>query len=272
MTEMTLQDRVALVTGGASGIGKAICRAFAAEGATVAVLDRNGDAARELVEQLGRGVTLPADVGDSAAVDRATQRVVDELGSLDILVNNAGIIGVEEARRAGSIMEQQVAEAGAGKVSTPLRSVANLTDDQWRKMLATHLDGTFYCTRAAMRAMAPKGRGVVINIASICGIEGCAGLPHYSAAKAGILGLTRAVAKDAILQGIRVNAIAPGFTDTPLLDVLTPLLRGSLAVQTPVGRMGTVDEIAAVAVFLASDRAGFFVGETLSPNGGYLTV
>ena len=84
--------------------------------------------------------------------------------------------------------------------------------------------------------------------------------------------LTRAVAKDAILQGIRVNAIAPGFTDTPLLDVLTPLLRGSLAVQTPVGRMGTVDEIAAVAVFLASDRAGFFVGETLSPNGGYLTV
>jgi 3-oxoacyl-[acyl-carrier protein] reductase len=120
--------------------------------------------------------------------------------------------------------------------------------------------------------MSPVGRGVIVNIASICGLVGCAGAPHYSAAKAGILGFTRAVAKDVIRRGIRVNAVAPGYIDTPFLDVQTPAFRAAQALANPIGRLGTPAEVAAAVVFLASDDAGFFVGETLSPNGGLVTI
>jgi 3-oxoacyl-[acyl-carrier protein] reductase len=120
--------------------------------------------------------------------------------------------------------------------------------------------------------MAPRQSGVIVNIASICGMEGCTGSPHYSAAKAGILGFTRAVAKEVILQGVRVNAIAPGYIDTPLLDDVSDVVLQATVMQTPIGRLGTAKEIAALAVFLATDEAAFFVGATLSPNGGYVTV
>jgi 3-oxoacyl-[acyl-carrier protein] reductase len=134
-----------------------------------------------------------------------------------------------------------------------------------------HLDGTFHGTRAAARSMGPRGMGAIVNIASICGLEGCVGHPHYSAAKAGILGFTRAVAKELIVQGIRVNAVAPGFVETGT-QALSDRERARIASRTPIGRHGRPAEIAATVAFLASDDASFFVGETVSPNGGLVTV
>ena len=269
---MRMDDRVVLVTGGGSGIGAAIARAFDAEGARVAVLDLAPDAAHRVAEGLARGLAVPCDVTDRAAVDAAVDEVARHWGGLDVLVNNAGAVGREEADRLTPKMEAQRAETATGHVTTALDAALDLTDDQWRRMLASHLDGTFYCTRAALRVMSPAGSGVIVNMASICGLIGCAGAPHYSAAKAGVLGFTRAVAKDVIRRGIRVNAVAPGYVDTPFLDVQTPAFRAAQALAKPIGRLGTPAEVAAAVVFLASDDASFFVGETLSPNGGLVTI
>ena len=139
-------------------------------------------------------------------------------------------------------------------------------------MLSVHLDGTFYGMRAAARSMVKRGAGAIVNIGSICGIEGCTGHPHYSAAKAAILGFTRACAKELIVQGVRMNALAPGFVETPLMDAMSETLTAVVQMQTPLGRLGRPEEIAATAAFLASDDASFFVGETVSPNGGFVTT
>jgi 3-oxoacyl-[acyl-carrier protein] reductase len=268
-----MEDRVVLVTGGGSGIGAAIARSFDAEGARVAVLDLDPDAAHRIADELAQGLAVPCDVTDRAAVDTAVDDVARHWGGrLDVLVNNAGAVGREEADRLTPRMEAQRAETATGRVTTALDAALDLTDDQWRRMLASHLDGTFYCTRAALRVMSPAGSGVIVNMASICGLVGCAGAPHYSAAKAGVLGFTRAVAKDVIRRGIRVNAVAPGYVDTPFLDVQTPAFRAAQALAKPIGRLGTPAEVAAAVVFLASDDASFFVGETLSPNGGLVTI
>jgi 3-oxoacyl-[acyl-carrier protein] reductase len=269
---MKLQGKVALVTGGGSGIGEAICLALAGEGARVAVVDVNREAAELTAGLVSRGLAIEADVANSAAVDRAVADAEAALGPLDVLVNNAGIAGREELERVVPRMAQQLTEAATGGVTTALDATAQLTDEEWRRMLSIHLDGTFYCTRAALRSMAPRRSGVIVNIASICGMEGCTGSPHYSAAKAGILGFTKAVAKEVILQGVRVNAIAPGYVDTPLLDNTSEVLRQATVMRTPIGRLGMPREIAALAVFLATDDAAFFVGATLSPNGGYVTA
>ena len=203
---MKLEDRVALVTGGGSGIGEAICLALAAEGARVAVIDVNREAAGLTAGLVAKGHPIVADVSDPAAVDRAIAEAESELGPLDVLVNNAGILGQAFVDRVAPRMEQQLSEAAtAGAVTTALEATVELSDQEWRDMLAVHLDGTFYCTRAALRSMTQRHTGVIINIASICGIEGCTGAVHYSAAKAGILGFTRAVAKEVIVQGVRVR-------------------------------------------------------------------
>ena len=269
---MKLDGKVALVTGGGSGIGEAICVALAGEGARVAVVDVNREAAGLTAGLLAKGLAIEADVADSAAVDGAVAEAESTLGPLDVLVNNAGIAGRSELDRVVPRMEQQLTEAAGGAVTTALDATVQLTDEEWRRMLSIHLDGTFHCTRAALRSMAPRRTGVIVNIASICGMEGCTGSPHYSAAKAGILGFTRAVAKEVILQGVRVNAIAPGYVDTPMLEEISEVLRQATVMQTPIGRLGMPSEIAALALFLATDEAAFFVGATLSPNGGYVTV
>jgi 3-oxoacyl-[acyl-carrier protein] reductase len=271
---MKLAGRIALVTGGGSGIGEAISQAFAAEGAKVAVLDISADAAKYTAATLGEGhYSVAADVADSAAVDAAVREVENVLGPIDILVNNAGIAPPpHEFDRLMPLMEAQVAETAAGEVTTALEVVVNLSDEDWRRMLAVHLDGTFYCTRAVLRSMAGRRTGAIVNIASICGLEGCTASPSYSAAKAGILGFTRAVAKEVIVQGVRVNAIAPGYIKTPMTDQFSEMLRGMIAMSTPTGSMGRPTDIAATAVFLASDDARFYVGATLSPNGGYVTA
>ena len=269
---MRLNEQVAIVTGGGSGIGAAICRAFAAEGAAVAVLDVDAQAAERVAGQLDRAMAVACDVTDSGAVDDAFDAVMSAHGRLDVLVNNAGIAGSDEVDVTMQRVLVQLGEAASGRVATALDPTRRLTDEQWRRMLATHLDGTFYCSRAALRHMGPAGSGAIVNISSIFGIEGGQMGPHYSAAKGGILAFTRSLAKDAIIQGVRVNAIAPGFIDTPLLEALPEPVKGVLEVTTPGGRLGTPEEVAATAVFLASDEASWFVGQTLSPNGGAVTV
>jgi 3-oxoacyl-[acyl-carrier protein] reductase len=270
---MRLSGKVAAVTGGAAGIGRAICLRLAAEGARVAVVDlQPGPAQRVVAEAGGTGIAVEADVSDSAAMDAAVARIESELGSLDVLVNNAGASGAEHIRRVNERLEAQRAEAAAGQVRTPLDALVRLSDSEWRRLLAIHLDGTFYGTRAAARSMVGRGTGAIVNIASICGIEGCAGHPHYSAAKAGILGFTRSVAKELIVQGIRVNAVAPGYIDTATAPGGLDAGRRAMAARTPAGRLGTPEEVAATVAFLASEEAAFFVGATLSPNGGLVTA
>jgi 3-oxoacyl-[acyl-carrier protein] reductase len=275
---MKLTGKVAAVTGGGSGIGAAICRRFAAEGATVAVLDVRVAAAQQIVDELGAGLAVEADVSDSAAVDAAFASIERGLGPLDALVNNAGAVGAAHMARIAPLTERQRVEAAAGRVVTPLDALVRISDEEWRRMLAIHLDGTFYCTRAAVRSMAPRGSGAIVNMSSVCGIEGCTGHPHYSAAKAAILGFTRSGAKELIVQGIRMNAIAPGFVDTspPKEPGAGPdtmdANRQVMAASTPAGRLAMPEEIAAAAVFLASEDATYFVGATLNPNGGLMTA
>jgi 3-oxoacyl-[acyl-carrier protein] reductase len=269
---MRLEGKVAAVTGGGAGIGAATCERLAAEGATVAALDVSLETAQRAIAGIGAGLAVEVDVSDSAAVDGAIAHVDAELGGLDILVNNAGALSLEHVRRVSPLLDRQRQEAAAGRVQTPLDAIVRLTDADWRLLMSVHLDGTFFCTRAATRLMAPRGAGVIVNMASICGIEGCTGHPHYSAAKAGIIGFTRAAAKELIVQGIRVNAIAPGFVDTTRLKGDLDAGRRANAARTPAGRLGTPEEIAATVAFLASDDAAYYVGATLSPNGGLVTA
>jgi 3-oxoacyl-[acyl-carrier protein] reductase len=267
-----LRGRVAAVTGGGAGIGAATCERLAAEGARVAALDLSLAAAESTVARIGDGIAVELDVSDSAAVNAAITRVEAELGRLDILVNNAGAMSLDHVRRVTPLLERQREEAAVGVVETPLDALVRITDEEWRFLLAVHLDGTFYCTRAAARAMARQGAGSIVNMASVCGIEGCTGHPHYSAAKAGILGFTRSVAKELIVQGIRVNAVAPGFVDTARLKTDLDANRRAQAARTPAGRLGTPEDVAATIAFLASDDAAYYVGATLSPNGGLVTA
>jgi 3-oxoacyl-[acyl-carrier protein] reductase len=266
-------DKVAAVTGGGAGIGAAICRRLAAEGARVAVLDISQPTAQRTVDDIGGGLALAVDVSDSAQVDQAVRAIEVDLGPLEIFVNNAGATGIDHVRRVMPLLERQREEVAAdGVARTPLDALVRLTDEEWRHVLAVHLDGTFYGTRAAARVMAERGRGAIVNMGSICGIEGCNGHPHYSAAKAAILGFTKSVAKELIVQGIRVNAVAPGFVDTSRMRGSLGENRRAEVARTPSGRLGTPEEIAASVAFLASDDAGYFVGATLSPNGGLLTA
>jgi len=269
---VSLEHKVAVVTGGGSGIGETISVRLSQAGARVCVLDLNEDAAK-LTAALVRGIAVQADVTDGAAIERALGAAEAELGPVDVWVNNAGIPALAHAERINDRAERQLVEAReSGRISTPLDSLVRLPDEEWRQMLAVHLDGTFFGTRAAARSMTRRGAGVIVNIASICGIEGCTGYPHYSAAKAGILGFTRAVAKELIVQGVRVNAIAPGFVETASPKPFTGPLQAATQLRTPLGRYGQREEIAATVAFLASDDASFFVGATLSPNGGIVTT
>jgi 3-oxoacyl-[acyl-carrier protein] reductase len=268
---VTVTGKVAVVTGGGSGLGQAICVRLASESARVAVLDLDLEGATKTAELVG-GIAVQADVSSSSDVDRALETAETGLGSVDIWVNNAGIPAVAQAERVIPRAEQQLVEAAEGRITTALEGLVRLPDEEWRRMLAVHLDGTFFGTRAAARSMAPRGTGSIVNIASVCGIEGCAGYPHYSAAKGGILAFTRAVAKELAVQGVRVNAVAPGFIETPTAGMQGQDVRRALRIRIPLGRFGQSEEVAATVAFLAGDGGAYYVGETLSPNGGIVTV
>jgi len=271
---LKLSDRIALVTGGGSGIGRAICLTFAEEGARVVVNDIRLEAAEATVKEMSdpaRGRAIQADVADSAQVRAMFATIERELGGLDILVNNAGIaLGADEDREAlRRKFETRIMETVSGQgIQTHLDVTENLSDAAWRRMIAVHLDGTFFCTREALRLMSRQNRGAIINLSSVAALAGLESVPHYSAAKGGILGFTRAVAREVASRGIRVNAICPGYIDTPMTQPMSPLMRAAARSRTPLGRSGEPREVAATALFLASDDGSFFTGQWLSPNGG----
>jgi 3-oxoacyl-[acyl-carrier protein] reductase len=272
-----LKDKVALITGAGSGIGRAIATLFAEEGARVIANDVNEKAARETVEALGAARSgaraIRADVADSGQVTAMFDEVEREFGSLDVLVNNAGIgsAGTSAAdrdrlreRSDTRIMEQL---SGQG-IQTHWDITQTMTDETWHRMIAVHLNGTFFCTREALRLMSRRDQGVIINLSSVAGLMGLENVPHYSAAKAGILGFTRAVAREVGSRKIRVNAICPGFIDTPMTQPMSDLMRKAVIGRTPLGRYAEPGEVAQTALFLASDDSSFFTGQWLSPNGG----
>ena len=272
-----LHGKIAFVTGAGSGLGRAITLALARAGACVAVSDLRAAAAAEVDAELGTlGATvacgpLVGDVAEAATVQRWFEQLAAATGGrLDILVNNAGHADTDPETQARLARQVEELMAG-GRVTTPLEATARLTDERWQRMLAVHLTGTFLCTRAALPLMAAGGGGRIINMASIAGTTGIAGAVHYSAAKGGIIAFTKALAREVGCQGILVNAIAPGYIDTPLLDVLgeqRATQTALIALQTVLGRLGEAREVAATALFLAGPGASYFTGQVLSPNGG----
>jgi 3-oxoacyl-[acyl-carrier protein] reductase len=271
---MKLKDRIALVTGGGSGLGRAISLLFAEEGAQVVVNELHLENAKQTVVTMkgpGGGRAIQADVADSAQVKAMFATIEREFGTLDILVNNAGIAfgpgddRQEIGRKAEAVIMEMVTGQG---VQTHMDITQNLSDESWRRMLAVHLDGTFFCTREALRLMSRRNSGAIVNLSSVAALMGLESVPHYSAAKGGILAFTRAVARDVASRGIRVNAICPGYIDTPMTEGISPLVRKAVLARTPLGRAGEAHEVAATALFLASDDSSFFTGQWLSPNGG----
>ncbi len=271
---MKLKDRIALVTGGGSGLGRAIALLFAEEGAHVVVNELRLETAEKTVSALkgpAGGRAMQADVADSAQVKAMFATIERELGSLDILVNNAGIAfgpgddRAEVNRKSEALVMELLSGEG---VQTHLDVTQNLSDESWRRMLAVHVDGTFFCTREALRLMSRRNRGAIVNLSSVAALTGLEVVPHYSAAKGAILAFTRAVARDVASRGIRVNAICPGYIDTPMTERMSPLIRAAVIARTPLRRTGEPEEVAATALFLVSDDSSFFTGQWLSPNGG----
>jgi 3-oxoacyl-[acyl-carrier protein] reductase len=269
---MQLEGQVALVTGAGSGIGRAIALALAREGAMIAANDIRDDAAQRVADEIaaagGRAMAVPADVADGRAVLKMFTRFLTVWDTLDVVVNNAGTVFL--APHVLANFETLATELmTTGRPSTALEATKTMEDGIWRRTLAIHLDGTFHCTREALKVMEVRRRGKIINMASIAGTTGLAGSPDYCAAKGGIIAFTKSVAKEVAHLGIQVNAIAPGFIDTPLLAEMTPVMKQLFVAQTPMGRLGTAEEIAAAALYLASPAADFVTGQVLSPNGGF---
>jgi 3-oxoacyl-[acyl-carrier protein] reductase len=266
------ESRVALVTGAGSGIGAAIARRFTAEGATVAFVDIDREAAEAaLVAAGGRGSSYGCDVSDSSVVTATMDAVVATHGGIDVVVNCAGISGTRaEVDRRSLAMQAYTTELLETRAAprTPVDITVNTSDEDWRRMFAVHVDGTFYVTRSALRWMLPARSGSIVNISSICGLMGCIGTPSYSAAKAAVIGFTKSVAKEVANQGVRVNVVAPGFIDTDLTPNRSSAERALTTAQIPAGRLGSVDEVAEAVLYLASDDASYYTGAVHAPDGG----
>jgi 3-oxoacyl-[acyl-carrier protein] reductase len=271
-----LAGRTAFVTGAGSGLGAAICRLFASEGARIAVTDLDLAAAGKVAAECSAihpgSVPIVCDVSKSSSVKDAFAAFDEAMGDLDILVNNAGIIHTDPAYLdvVQSKGQAQLAELmTTGRVETHLDLVERISDEMFDRMMRVHLYGTFYCTREALPRMRKRGQGGrILNMGSIMGTASLQGAPDYCAAKGAILAFTRSTAREAASYGVLINAIAPGYIDTPLLDPLQAEQKRLIAMQTPLGRLGQAEEIAAAALFLAGPDSTFVTGQVLSPNGG----
>jgi 3-oxoacyl-[acyl-carrier protein] reductase len=268
-----LEGKVALITGAGAGLGAQMARRFHEEGAAKIVInDLRPEAAEKVAKEVG-GLAIAADVADSAAVAAMFAQVDAEIGRLDILVNNAGfgLDGDEASRqRLISVPAKQMEEAmSGGPITTHFDSTVELSDERWQRMIDVHLNGTFYGCREGLKIMNRQNSGAIINMGSIMGTTGGAASLAYCAAKGAILALTRSLAREVVSRNIRVNALAPGFIDTELVEPLGEM-RGLLEMATPMGRFGDTDDVAYAAVYLASEEAKFVTGQTLSPNGGFV--
>jgi NAD(P)-dependent dehydrogenase (short-subunit alcohol dehydrogenase family) len=244
-----LTKKVALVTGGGSGIGEACAKALAAAGAEVAIADVNLDGVHRVVEDIaaagGIAKAFSLDVSNDSEVDSVITAIVREFGGLHIAVNNAGI--------------------GGDQAPTGEQTPAG-----WRKVLSVNLDGVFYCMRHELAAMKRSGGGSIINMASILGAVGFANSSGYVAAKHGVLGLTQTAAIEYAAEGIRVNSVGPGFIQTPLLSALPQEAMAGIAALHPMNRLGTPEEVAELVLFLASPASSFITGGYYPVDGGYL--
>ncbi len=264
-----LGGKYALITGGASGLGAATADLMTNRDARVAIADINMDAATDLARRLD-GIAVQCDVTDSAQVRAAVETTVAKLGALDVMVNNAGIAPPPDNDRFQKMVNNQMSRLDPSITAEPLDILVNLSDAVWDRMIRTHLYGVFYGTREALAHMTPRRTGSIINISSILGMRPSASAPHYSVAKAGIIALTKATSAEVSQFGVRINAVCPGYTDTPLLGHYSEMMRSVIVSQIGMGRMGVSDEIAQVIAFLASPAASYCTGEVFSASGGYL--
>ena len=244
---MELTGKVAVVTGSSRGIGRAIAMELARCGANVVVnYNRSAEAAREVVaaieEEGGHGLAVQADVGELDQAAELVKTAIDTFGAIDILVNNAG--------------------------TTRDQLLMMMSEEDWDVVLRTNLKGVFNCCKAAARKMMRQRSGRIINISSVSGIAGQGGQTNYAASKAGVIGLTKSLAKELGPRNVTVNAVAPGFVPTALTNELSEKMKERAREATPLGRMGRPEEIAYAVAFLASDRAGFITGEVLTVDGG----
>ena len=243
---MELTGKVALVTGAAQGIGKAVALMLARNGADIVVSDVNVEKAQETsqeIQSLGRkALALKVDVSRPDDVDRMVQTIVEQFGRIDILVNNAGI-----ARD---------------------KLILRLTEEDWDAVLDVNLKGTFNCTKAVVRHMMKQRSGKIVNIASVVGEMGNAGQANYAASKAGVIGLTKTIAREFAQRGITVNAIAPGYIQTPMTDALPEKAKEELKRMIPMERLGQPEDVANAVLFLVSEASSYITGQVLNVNGG----
>lgn len=244
---MRLQDKVAIVTGGGRGIGKAIAVVLAAEGAKVVVnYSRSADAAEQTVAEIraagGTAVAVQADIAVAAQTEALFAQTLEAYGRVDILVNNAGI--------------------------TRDKLILRMSEEDWDSVLDTNLKGAFLCAKAAAPLMLKQKSGVIVNVGSVIGKVGGAGQVNYSASKAGLVGLTKALAKELGSRNIRVNAVAPGFIETDMTGELKPEYRETILKQIPLARFGAAEDVARVVVFLCSSDAAYVQGEVITVDGG----
>jgi NAD(P)-dependent dehydrogenase (short-subunit alcohol dehydrogenase family) len=244
---MRLKDKVAIVTGGASGIGKAMCKALAAEGANVVVVDLDGQKGKEAAKEIGgTSISLQADVTSSASMNKMAEEIDRQFGRIDILVNNVGV-----------------------RITKPF---LDHTDADWNTMIQTNLTGPFLCSRAVVPFMKRAGKGRIINTASIASFVGRPNRVAYVSAKAGLLGMTRAMAIDLGPMGITCNAIAPGSINSPMNAAQAADAEHDWGKETPMGRWGTAEDIANAAVFLALDESSYITGAELKIDGGWVST